>query len=43
MKFLVALLAVIGGAAVAIQSQVNGGLGRKVGLMEASFLSFLAL
>jgi transporter family-2 protein len=40
MKFLVALLAVIGGAAVAIQSQVNGGLGRKVGLMEASFLSF---
>src|SRR5690606_1743120 len=40
MKFLLALLDVICGASVAIQSQVNGGLGRKVGLMEASFLSF---
>lgn len=41
MKLLLPLLAVIGGAAVAIQSQVNGGLGKKVGVLEGSFISFV--
>lgn len=40
LKFFVAILAACGGAAVAVQVQVNGGLGRKVGLLEASFISF---
>jgi len=34
------LLALLGGAAVAIQSQINGGLGKKVGVLEASLISF---
>jgi bacterial/archaeal transporter family-2 protein len=41
MKLLFPLLALIGGIAVAIQSQVNGNLGRNVGVIEASFISFL--
>ncbi|MEK4255159.1 MULTISPECIES: DMT family transporter [Ureibacillus] len=40
-KLVVALLATIGGAAVAVQSKVNGGLGKQVGLIEGSFISFL--
>ncbi|MET3698789.1 transporter family-2 protein [Bacillus oleivorans] len=40
-KIIILLLAVIGGAAVAVQSQVNGGLGRKIGVLEGSFISFL--
>jgi bacterial/archaeal transporter family-2 protein len=34
------LLALAGGIAVGIQAAVNGGLGKKVGTMEASFISF---
>ncbi|SEJ47708.1 transporter family-2 protein [Bhargavaea ginsengi] len=41
MKLLFPLLALIGGIAVAIQSQVNGNLGRNVGVIEGSFISFL--
>ncbi|HWO78221.1 MAG TPA: DMT family transporter [Bacillus sp. (in: firmicutes)] len=40
-KIVLLLLAVMGGAAVAMQSQVNGGLGRKIGVLEGSFISFL--
>ena len=39
-KILFPLLAIIGGIAVAIQGQINGGLGKKVGVFEASFVSF---
>nr|WP_285866613.1 DMT family transporter [Mesobacillus maritimus] len=34
------LLALVGGIAIGIQAVVNGGLGKKVGTMEASFISF---
>lgn len=40
-KLFVPLLALLGGAAIAIQGQVNGGLGKKLGVIEASFVSFL--
>ncbi|HHY73297.1 MAG TPA: DMT family transporter [Bacillus bacterium] len=40
MKLLLPLLALLGGAAVAIQGQINGGLGKKVGVIETSFISF---
>ena len=40
MKWMYLLLAVAGGVAVGIQAVVNGGLGKKVGTMEASFISF---
>lgn len=40
MKLLLPLLAVLGGAAVAIQGQINGGLGKKIGVFEAAFISF---
>lgn len=40
MKILFPLLAVIGGIAIAIQSQINGGLGKKIGVLEATFVSF---
>lgn len=40
MKILFPMLAIIGGMAVAIQGQVNGLLGKKVGVIEASFISF---
>jgi bacterial/archaeal transporter family-2 protein len=39
-KLLFPLLALLGGVAVAIQGQINGGLGKKVGILEASFISF---
>src|SRR5699024_3063817 len=41
MKIIYPLLAVSGGIAVAMQSSVNGGLGKKGGVVEASFISFL--
>ncbi|MCM3766189.1 DMT family transporter [Neobacillus niacini] len=41
MKILFPLLAIIGGIAVSIQVQINGGLGKKVGVLEATFISFL--
>ncbi|KGR76374.1 membrane protein [Ureibacillus sinduriensis BLB-1 = JCM 15800] len=40
MKLIFPLLAMIGGMALAVQSQINGGLGRKVGVIEGSFISF---
>lgn len=40
MKLIFPLLALIGGMAVALQSQINGGLGKKVGVIEGSFISF---
>ncbi|WP_309299194.1 DMT family transporter [Ureibacillus sinduriensis] len=39
-KLIFPLLAMIGGMALAVQSQINGGLGRKVGVIEGSFISF---
>lgn len=40
MNVLFPILALLGGAAVAVQSQINGGLGKKVGVLEGSFISF---
>lgn len=40
MKLLFPLLALLGGIAVAFQAQINGGLGKKTGVLEASFISF---
>jgi bacterial/archaeal transporter family-2 protein len=41
LKWIYPLLALAGGIAVGIQAIVNGGLGKKVGTMEGSFISFL--
>ncbi len=40
MKIVYLLMALVGGLAVGVQAVVNGGLGKKVGSMEASFISF---
>jgi transporter family-2 protein len=40
MKLIFLLMTLAGGVAVGIQAVVNGGLGKKVGTMEASFISF---
>lgn len=40
MKLIFSLLAMAGGITLGIQAVVNGGLGKKVGTMEASFISF---
>ncbi|QOR68841.1 DMT family transporter [Cytobacillus suaedae] len=40
MKWLFPVLALLGGVAVAIQATINGGLGRKVGTLEGSLVSF---
>ena len=39
-KWIYLLMALAGGLAVGIQAVVNGGLGKKVGTLEASFISF---
>jgi bacterial/archaeal transporter family-2 protein len=39
-KLIYPLLAIAGGIALGIQAVINGGLGKKVGTMEASFISF---
>jgi bacterial/archaeal transporter family-2 protein len=39
-KILFPLLAVIGGMSIAVQGQINGGLGKKVGVIEGAFISF---
>jgi transporter family-2 protein len=39
-KLLFPLLALLGGIAVAFQAQINGGLGKRTGVLEASFISF---
>ena len=40
LKIIFPLLALIGGMALATQGQINGGLGKKVGVIEGSFISF---
>ncbi|MFJ8237804.1 DMT family transporter [Ureibacillus sp. NPDC094379] len=40
LKIMLPLLAVVAGMVMAIQGQVNGGLGKKVGVLEGSFISF---
>ncbi|MBE4909606.1 DMT family transporter [Bacillus luteolus] len=40
MKWLFPILALLGGVAVAIQATINGGLGKKVGTLEGSLVSF---
>ena len=39
-KLILPLLAMVGGMALAVQGQINGGLGRKIGVIESSFVSF---
>jgi bacterial/archaeal transporter family-2 protein len=39
-KILFPLMAVIGGMTIAVQGQINGGLGKKVGVIEGAFISF---
>lgn len=39
-KLLLPLIAILGGAALAVQGQINGGLGKKIGVLETSFISF---
>jgi bacterial/archaeal transporter family-2 protein len=41
MKWMYLLMSIAGGVAMGIQAIVNGGLGKKVGTIEASFISFL--
>ncbi|KIL45381.1 DMT family transporter [Jeotgalibacillus soli] len=41
MKWVYLLMALVGGVAVGIQAVVNGGLGKRIGVIEASFMSFL--
>jgi bacterial/archaeal transporter family-2 protein len=40
LKIIFPLLALVGGMALATQGQINGGLGKKVGVFEGSFISF---
>ena len=40
-KILCLLLTIMGGTAAAIQSPVNSGLGKRIGTLEAGFISFL--
>ena len=40
MKWIFPFISFIGGAAIAIQAQINGGLGKKTGALEAAFISF---
>lgn len=39
-KWIFPLLALIGGVAISAQASINGGLGRKIGTIEASLVSF---
>ncbi len=39
-KFIIAFLALIGGSAIAIQSQINAVLSKKVGVLEGATVSF---
>lgn len=41
MKLIFSLLAIAGGLAMGLQAVVNGGLGKRVGAIEASFISFV--
>ena len=40
LKLILPLLALIGGMAIAAQGQINGGLGKKIGVIESSFMNF---
>ncbi|MDO4541442.1 MAG: DMT family transporter, partial [Bacillota bacterium] len=40
-KIFCLLFAIVGGIAAAVQSPVNSGLGKRIGTMEAGFVSFL--
>lgn len=40
-KLIIAFLALIGGSAVAIQSQINALLSKKVGVLESATVSFM--
>ena len=39
LKFILPLLALIGGMALAAQGQINSGLGKKIGVIESSFIN----
>jgi bacterial/archaeal transporter family-2 protein len=41
MKWLWMILAIVAGMATSVQAGVNGGLGKRVGVMEGAFVSFL--
>ncbi len=41
MKWVWMLLALTAGMAVSVQAGVNGGLGKRVGVLEGAFISFL--
>ncbi|WP_044896526.1 DMT family transporter [Aeribacillus alveayuensis] len=41
MKLLLMFVTVIAGMATSIQASINGGLGKKVGVLEGAFISFL--
>lgn len=41
MKLIIAFLALIGGSAVAIQSQINALFSKKVGVLESATVSFM--
>ena len=40
LKLILPLLALIAGMAIAAQGQINGGLGKKIGVIESSFMNF---
>ncbi|MDN3016990.1 DMT family transporter [Paenibacillus sp. BSR1-1] len=40
MKWIFPFISFVGGVAIAIQAQINGGLGKKTGALEAAFISF---
>jgi bacterial/archaeal transporter family-2 protein len=41
MKWLLMIFAVIAGIATSVQAGINGGLGKRIGVMEGAFVSFL--
>jgi bacterial/archaeal transporter family-2 protein len=41
MKWVLMIFAVIAGMATSVQAGVNGGLGKRIGVMEGAFVSFL--
>ncbi|WP_257350917.1 DMT family transporter [Pseudalkalibacillus decolorationis] len=41
MNVVMVFLVFLGGVAIAVQAGINGGLGRRIGVVEGAFLSFL--
>lgn len=39
-KLLFTIFAIIGGLAISLQASINGGLGKRIGTIETSFVSF---